>query len=118
MCDPQMDEFQSPTVSTPADHTAIVRDAMPARERYMDDVFRARVEACHSALDELERDAERGSTYREQLRKAEARVEQLRKLVVEHHALGAMDGIEWGGTCPVCKAHPELRAALDGGTAT
>jgi len=44
-----------------------------------------------------------------QLAAAERRVEKMRKglmradrLLIEHHAIGAMDGLTRGGSCPVC----------------
>ena len=43
---------------------------------------------------------------------AEAERDTLRRLVVEHHALGAMNNLEWGGQCPVCAKNPRARAAL------
>jgi len=32
-------------------------------------------------------------------------VVRLRSLVVEHHRVGAMEGVGWGDRCPVCMSH-------------
>lgn len=39
-------------------------------------------------------------------------VKRLKRLVVEHHSVGAMDGSLVGDACPVCAASPETLAGV------
>ena len=72
---------------------------------------RARAVAAEAALGEA-----RDEAYAMEVIAArfEADRNTLRALVVEHHALGAMNSIEWGGQCPVCAKNPRARAVLAG----
>lgn len=74
-----------------------------------------------AALEDLEsadsEDGARGRAERAERAEEALRADRLQRLVVEHHALGAMDGLEWGGQCPVCKRRPDLAAALNLGSA-